>query len=290
MGAIHFYPNSKLQTMFLPRKATHLIRTAIVVAHIIPSPTISCSAANVSRTMVNMNKDCVGIDSHELEPIFEQKRSLRSKVRKALKNMDPNQRSQEDNAIQNSVVESSWFKASKNVCAYISSPALLEVDTSRIITEVLSSPAEERKKLYVPRVEDRNSNMKMLMISSVDDLIENSMNILEPALVDSNGNQREDVMQASDPLDLFILPGLAFDKSGSRLGRSGGYYDLFLKNYQELTKKKRWKQPLLVALSYSIQIIEEGAIPVTPFDIPVDALVSPAGFIPISVAALRRCE
>ncbi|XP_038995481.1 5-formyltetrahydrofolate cyclo-ligase, mitochondrial-like isoform X2 [Hibiscus syriacus] len=206
MGVIHFYPNSKLQTMFLPRKATHLIRKANVAAHFTPPPTVGFSAANVSRAMVTMNKDGLGVDTHELEPIFQQKQSLRSKVRKALKNMDPIQKSQEDNAIQNTVVESSWFKASKNVCAYISSPALLEVDTSRIISEVLSSPAKERKKLYVPRVVDRNSNMKMLMISSVDDLIEKSMNILEPALVDSDGIQREDVMQASDPLDLFIMP------------------------------------------------------------------------------------
>ncbi|MBA0717190.1 hypothetical protein Golax_005027, partial [Gossypium laxum] len=203
------------------------------------------------------------------------------------------------NAIQNIVVESSWFKASKSLCAYVSSPALLEVGTSRIISEVLSSSAKERKKLYVPRVEDRNSNMKMLMISSVKDLIEKSMNILEPALVDSDGNQREDgallslfaflflfkaanylevsgaVMQASDPVDLFIVPGLAFDKSGSRLGRSGGWVNAF---------------QLSVALSYSVQIMEDGVIPVTPFDIPMDAFVSPAGFIPISGAALRRCE
>ncbi|XP_022776007.1 5-formyltetrahydrofolate cyclo-ligase, mitochondrial-like isoform X2 [Durio zibethinus] len=250
MGSIDFYPNGKLQSMFLHRKATKLIcKTTEVaqVAHLcmIASPTIRCSAANVSRTMVTMNKDRVVIDPHELEAIFEQKRSLRSKIRKALKNMDPIQRSQEDNAIQNIVLESSWFKASKSLSAYISSPALREVDTSRIISEVLSSPANERKKLYVPRVEDRKSNMKMLMISSVNDLIEKSMNILEPALVDSDGNEREDAMQASDPVDLFILPGLAFDKSGSRLGRSGGYYDLFLKSYQELTKERRWKQPLL---------------------------------------------
>ncbi|KHG04591.1 5-formyltetrahydrofolate cyclo-ligase [Gossypium arboreum] len=285
MGAIDCYPKSKLklQSMFLHRKSTHLISKAkevVLVAHphphIMPSPTIRSSAANLTRTMAAINKDGIGVNPHELDAIFEQKRSLRSKVRKALKNMDPILRSQEDNAIQNIVVESSWFKASKSLCAYVSSPALLEVGTSRIISEVLSSSAKERKKLYVPRVEDRNSNMKMLMISSVKDLIEKSMNILEPALVDSDGNQRED--------------GLAFDKSGSRLGRSGGYYDLFLKNYQELTKKKRWKQPLLVALSYSVQIIEDGGIPITPFDIPMDALVSPAGFVPISGAALRRCE
>ena len=58
----------------------------------------------------------------------------------------------------------------------------------------LEGDAQIRKKLYVPRVEDRNSNMRMLKISSVDDLITNSMNILEPALVDSNGNECDDGM------------------------------------------------------------------------------------------------
>ncbi|XVE92538.1 hypothetical protein REPUB_Repub01dG0106100 [Reevesia pubescens] len=202
--------NSK--TMFLHSKAPRLIickiKEVAQVSHprMIASPTIRCSAANVSRTMVTtMNKDGVVVDPRELDAIFEQKRSLRSKVRKALTNMDPIQRFQEDNAIQNIVLESSWFKASKGLCAYGSSPALREVDTSRIISEVLSSPAQERKKLYVPRVEDRNSNMKMLMITSVTDLIEKSMNILEPALVDSDGNEREDGMISCYLLVCFLF-------------------------------------------------------------------------------------
>lgn len=49
-----------------------------------------------------------------------------------------------------------------------------------------------RKKLFVPRVEDRNRNMRMLNISSTEDLIANSMNILEPAPLDAEGNERED--------------------------------------------------------------------------------------------------
>ncbi|KAM1498191.1 hypothetical protein EV1_020837 [Malus domestica] len=96
------------------------------------------------------------------------------------------------------------------------------------------------------------------------------------------------VLEASDPVDLFILPGLAFDRCGRRLGRSGGYYDLFLKKYQELTKERQWKEPLRVALSYSVHIVEEGAIAVTSNDVSVDALVSPAGVIPISPAAQER--
>ncbi|XP_028781692.1 5-formyltetrahydrofolate cyclo-ligase, mitochondrial isoform X2 [Neltuma alba] len=146
------------------------------------------------------------------------------------------------------------------------------------------------RKLYVPRVEDKNSHMRMLNISRMDDLIANSMDILEPDPIDAEGNEREDVMQANEPVDLFLLPGLAFDKSGKRLGRGGGYYDNFLKNYQDLAKARNWEQPLFVALSYSEQILDEGVIPMTSSDVPVDALVSPAGVIPISAAALDRCS
>ncbi|CAN0903152.1 5-formyltetrahydrofolate cyclo-ligase, mitochondrial [Linum grandiflorum] len=95
------------------------------------------------------------------------------------------------------------------------------------------------------------------------------------------------VMQADEPVDLFILPGLAFDKSGRRLGRGGGYYDTLLSKYQLLAKEKNWKQPLLVALTYSTQIVEEGAISMTDNDVPIDALVSPSGVIPISSTALE---
>lgn len=44
----------------------------------------------------------------------------------------------------------------------------------------------------MPRVEDKNSHMRMFHISSIDDLIANSMDILEPAPVDADGIERED--------------------------------------------------------------------------------------------------
>lgn len=209
--------------------------------------------------------------------------------------MDPSLRSQEDDAIQSLVLEAPWFKSSQRLCAYITCSALREVDTSKLLSQILQNPTkdgsvENAKKLYVPRVEDKNSHMRMLNISSMDDLMANSMDILEPAPVDQHGNAREDVMQANDPVDLFLLPGLAFDKSGRRLGRGGGYYDTFLRKYQELAEERDWRQPLLVALSYSLQIIDDGAIPVTLNDLPVDVLVSPAGVIPISQAALNRMQ
>ncbi|TKY73442.1 5-formyltetrahydrofolate cyclo-ligase [Spatholobus suberectus] len=231
--------------------------------------------------------------THEdLDAIFKKKRLLRTQVRKSLKSIDPSLRSHQDNAVQDVVLGAPWFKSSRRLCAYISCAALREVDTFKILSEILqhNNNATGGKKLYVPRVEDKNSHMRMLHISRIDDLIANSMDILEPAPVDAEGNAREDVMQANDPVDLFLLPGLAFDRSGRRLGRGGGYYDTFLKNYQDLAKTRNWKQPLLVALSYSQQILDEGVIPMTSSDVPIDALVSPEGVIPISPAALNRMD
>ncbi|KAL7139088.1 hypothetical protein ABFS83_09G027800 [Erythranthe nasuta] len=225
-----------------------------------------------------------------LDLIFKEKKSLRAKVKKQLRSMDPNLRSQQDDAIQNIVLDSPWFKSCKRLCAYISCPALREVDTSKILSAILNNSSQDndaqvRKKLYVPRVEDKNSYMRMLNISRMDDLIANSMDILEPSPFDADGNERENVMFANEPVDLFILPGLAFDKSGRRLGRGGGYYDTFLAKYQELANDRKWKKPLFVALSYSTQILEDGVVPMTPNDVPIDALVLSSGVIPITPAA-----
>ncbi|XP_010527668.1 PREDICTED: 5-formyltetrahydrofolate cyclo-ligase, mitochondrial isoform X2 [Tarenaya hassleriana] len=249
--------------------------------------------AGVAMTTTTSTTTDIGSDKdrEELESVFKQKRVVRSSVRRTLKSMDPSLRSQEDDAIQKIVVESSWFRSCCRLCAYISCRSLNEVDTSQILSEILQNRdanIEASKKLYVPRVEDKNSNMRMLHISQMDDLIANSMNILEPAPVDAKGNEREEVMQTDEPIDLFILPGLAFDRSGRRLGRGGGYYDTFLRRYHDLAQEKKWRKPLLVALSYSPQILDEGTIPMTPSDVLIDALVTPSGVVPISPAAFER--
>lgn len=242
------------------------------------------------RHTATLNFTTMNTNTTQLDTIFKQKKILRSKVRKDLKSMDPTLRSQEDDAIQSIILEAPWFKSCKGLCAYISCSALREVDTSKVLSEILKNTDQDNhsqvsKKLYVPRVEDKNSHMRMLNISSMNDLISNSMDILEPAPVDAEGNEHQDVMFADEPVDLFLLPGLAFDKSGRRLGRGGGYYDTFLIKYQELAKDRNWKRPLFVALSYSLQILDENIIPMTPNDVLVDALVSSSGVIPISSAA-----
>eukprot|EP00252_Welwitschia_mirabilis_P013535 TRINITY_DN2976_c0_g1_i1.p1 TRINITY_DN2976_c0_g1~~TRINITY_DN2976_c0_g1_i1.p1 ORF type:complete len:266 (+),score=37.99 TRINITY_DN2976_c0_g1_i1:119-799(+) len=222
------------------------------------------------------------------DPIRDEKRALRSRVRAILKGLDPILRQQQGETIQGFVLESPWYKSCRRLCAYVSCERLREVETSRILCDFLDAPRNSDsdmqipKKLYVPRVEDKQRNMKMLHITTISDLVANSMNILEPGLVDSSGEEREDVMRSDEPLDLLLLPG-------RRLGRGGGYYDCFIKTYLEIAVKRGWKPPLLVALAYSQQILDE-AIPVSVHDVFIDALVSPSGVLPISAYAAAQMQ
>ena len=66
-------------------------------------------------------------------------------------------------------------------------------------------------------------------------------------------------------IDLILTPGVAFDKRCRRLGRGGGYYDRFLKNYREAKK---------VGVCYDFQLHTE--IPHGWFDVPMNAVVTPS--------------
>ncbi|CAL9060447.1 unnamed protein product [Musa banksii] len=283
----------RLRLMRADRGGVLLKKVASFLTTHHPHPAFLPSCAVPLRFVAGLYGPPAAVAMAEATAVLQKKRALRSQIRRALKIFSPAQREQEDVAIQNLVLNSPWFKSSKGLCAYISCEALREVDTSKIVAEVLkNSDAEHgmqvKKMLYVPRVEDKNNHMRMLRISNVEDLVANSMDILEPSPVDADQNEREDVMLATQPVDLFLLPGLAFDRHGRRLGRGGGYYDVFLQKYEELATQQKWKQPLRVALAYSVQIVDDDLIPTTVTDVPVDAVVSADGVIPISPAALER--
>lgn len=79
--------------------------------------------------------------------------------------------------------------------------------------------------------------------------------------------------QVDEPLELVVMPGLAFDRTGRRLGRGGGYYDKFLHAARARAAQRCWAPPLLVALSYRSQLVDR--VPVEPHDVGVDAIVTP---------------
>ena len=70
-------------------------------------------------------------------------------------------------------------------------------------------------------------------------------------------------------LDLIVVPALAFDRRGNRLGRGGGYYDRFL--------QRAGGGPLLCGLAFACQLLDE--LPTEPHDRTVDMLATDEEFL-----------
>ena len=126
--------------------------------------------------------------------------------------------------------------------------------------EVRTSPIIERawadgKRVAVPKVIGKD--MVFIWIDSFDNLApQGAFNITEPI---------ENGPVADDPTALVLMPGLAFDPAGHRVGYGGGYYDRFLVEEPD--------HPL-VALCYDFQMLER--LEVENHDIPVDLVITDA--------------
>lgn len=73
-------------------------------------------------------------------------------------------------------------------------------------------------------------------------------------------------------VDLVVVPGVAFDRAGNRLGYGGGYYDRLLPLVRSANPAV-----CLIGLAYSFQLVL--ALPADPHDIPVDLVATDAGLL-----------
>ncbi|TAH72847.1 MAG: 5-formyltetrahydrofolate cyclo-ligase [Anaerolineaceae bacterium] len=132
-----------------------------------------------------------------------------------------------------------------------------EVDTHEIISKAL----EMNKHVYVPRAEDNELNF--YKINGFDSLIRSDFGILEPDA--AIHNKYISSLSANDKR-LMILPGLAFDRKGNRIGYGAGYYDRYLGNFSD----KEW---LKLALAYDFQITNKLTVDI--YDVPADYILTP---------------
>lgn len=125
--------------------------------------------------------------------------------------------------------------------------------------EVRTNPIIERawadgKRVAVPKV--MGGDMVFIWIDSFDAVAPGYRGIPEPI---------EDCPVADDPRALVLMPGLAFDPDGHRVGYGGGFYDRFL--------AKEPDHPL-VALCYDFQLFDH--LDVEYHDVPVDLVITDA--------------
>jgi len=144
------------------------------------------------------------------------KGQLRTKLLRQLQEQKEEKRRRSSEAIRRKVVRLTAFRRAKTVCCYVALP--YEVQTWQMIEVMLS----KSKRVVVPVMELRTKELSLCEVRDpVTELSPGPFGVLEP-----KPSVRRPVSLKA--VDLVLVPGLAFDRSGNRLGRGEGYFDRFL--------------------------------------------------------------
>jgi 5-formyltetrahydrofolate cyclo-ligase len=179
------------------------------------------------------------------EDINSRKKELRKQIKEKKKNFSPERAIADSNRIFNQVELLPNFVRAKVILAYWSLP-------DEVITHNFILKWAKEKTIALPIV--IGDTLEIRLFKGLNSLVTSSSFRIQEPLTE----------ELVDPLkiDFAIIPGIAFDRKGNRLGRGKGFYDRFLK------QTKAYK----VAVGYDFQILDD--IPVSPLDIPVDMVIT----------------
>ncbi|MDA1272895.1 MAG: 5-formyltetrahydrofolate cyclo-ligase [Verrucomicrobia bacterium] len=195
-----------------------------------------------------MNRSCVNRE------LIEKKRSTRAHVREVVGKMSPDDRVEASRRICDRVRRNELWTKAASVMAYC--PTKGEVD----VWPLAVCAAEEGKILALPRFEpEQNGYSARRIVDLTQTFPRGQFGIKEP----SESCVHIPLMQ----LDLILVPAVAFDLCGARLGRGGGYYDRLLDGIQGVK----------CGVAFEEQIVE--VLAAGKHDIPMDLVVTPTRWI-----------
>lgn len=155
--------------------------------------------------------------------IREYKKSLRKKYKKLRTDMTEDVKRSKDKAILENITALPSYRSCKLLMTYVSTD--IEVDTIGLISLALA----DGKTVAVPKCDDDKGKMTFYEIRSFDDLEPGYFSVLEPVPKKCRSVESFDGA-------FCVIPALAYDRYGYRLGYGKGYYDRFLSAHPELVK------------------------------------------------------
>lgn len=173
------------------------------------------------------------------------KSALRKEIREKKRAMTPEQICAASERLKMLFLSSPLYHQAKSIYGYL--PYNQEVRTIPILEQAL----KDGKRVAVPKV--YGDEMKFIWMTDLSAVSNGYAGIPEPI---------DDEPIADDPNALVLMPGLAFDAQGHRIGYGGGFYDKFL--------SAEPGHPTL-ALCYDFQMLEH--VQTEPFDINVDCVL-----------------
>ena len=175
----------------------------------------------------------------------EEKKALRAKIRTLKRAMTPEEIEERSTKLVEKFLASDAYKNARTIYGYM--PYNQEVRTTKALEQAL----KDGKILALPKV--CGDRMDFIVVTDLSQVEEGYCGIPEPI---------HDGPLATDETALVLMPGLAFDREGHRMGYGGGFYDKFLESEPN--------HPTL-ALCYEFQMMPH--LDVEAHDIPVDEVI-----------------
>lgn len=181
------------------------------------------------------------------------KQQLRRQMIAARQALDPADRARRSGMAQQALLAAPEWARARVVLLY--NPVRGEVDTAALS----AAGIQQGKQLLLPRAEQGGRRLWLhRWEGTADQLAPGAYGIPEP---------RPDLPEV-DPaaVDLVVVPGVAFDRRGYRLGYGGGYYDRALPGMVRAVK---------IGLGYALQLVE--SLPAAAHDVRLDAVATDEG-------------
>lgn len=165
--------------------------------------------------------------------------------------------------IRNKLFNMKEYIESKSIFCFLTFGS--EVETDEIIKDAL----EKKKKVYVPYINKEEDVMYAVEIENMNDFELNKFGIREPrrgrfyferVIHNPPPVENPRILEASP---LALVPGVAFDRKGYRIGYGKGYYDRFFHTFPVKSK---------IALAFGLQLIDH--VPAQEHDVPVDMILT----------------
>ena len=188
--------------------------------------------------------------------IIEKKDSLRNDILQKRLRLPFEEIFELSSTIQKKFLEIRELKGAKRLALYASFK-------NEVLTEtILEYAVAHRQEVFFPRIVREKKGLTFLKVHGKEDLASGSYDIKEP--VHSHRGIHQPEIAVSSSLDIIVVPGIAFDTNGNRLGYGKGYYDKVLGSIKETC--------LIVALAFDFQIVN--TIPAEAHDIKMDKIIT----------------
>lgn len=177
------------------------------------------------------------------------KKALRASIKQKRRALSIEYRQQASRKMQAELTRLPCYKAAEYIMLYMAMQDEVQLD------ELIAMVLKDAKKAVIPLVTGAGL-MEAVELSDMADLVPDKYGI-------KTVSEEKRRLIAPDKIDLIIVPGVAFDKAGHRLGMGGGFYDRFM---------LRASRAVRAALAYDCQLL--AAVPAEVHDLTVDYIIT----------------